>query len=479
MKTFSRRQFIRSTAAASAAFPLVTISGTKSSGQVIGANDRIRIAIAGLGTRGKMTHLKEYSAMSGVEIAYLVDPDTTRIDECTEILSAAGASKPRSVQDVRHALDDDDVDVLSIATPNHWHSLMAIWACQAGKDVYIEKPLSHNLVEGRKVVEAARRYNRIVQHGTQKRSEPRSINVISALQSGKYGKLLISAGRCYKPRKSIGVKPPMQPPENLDFNLWLGPTREQPYHENLVHYNWHWFWDTGNGDLGNQGVHEVDVARWAIKDAAFPQRVWSLGGRFAFDDQGQTPNVQLNVFEYGDVLLVFEVRNTCSKYDCSNQFITDEGRITDDGVFHPNGGGSPEPIASVADQPSPQDARHFANFIAAVKQRNSELLNCPAEAGHFSAGICHLANISYRLGSESRFDERANALGDNKFVLETFEGLQEHLRGDLKLPVDGTPYRVGRTLEFDAKAERFVNDQEADAMLACDYRPPFVVPNQV
>jgi predicted dehydrogenase len=478
MKNVSRRKFIKTAAAASTVFPLFTIAGTKASGRVIGANERVRVAVAGLGTRGK-THLETYIAMPDVEIAYLVDPDTNSFESRSEIVTSAGGAKPRCEQDIRKVLDDANLDVVSIATPNHWHSLMTIWACQAGKDVYVEKPLSHNVAEGRKVVEAARKYNRIVQHGTQRRSEPRSINVIAALQSGKYGKLLISAGRCYKPRKSIGVKPPKQPPENLDFNLWLGPVREQPYHENLVHYNWHWFWDTGNGDLGNQGVHEVDVARWAIKDATFPKRVWSFGGRFVFNDQGQTPNVQLNVYEYDDVLLVFEVRNTGNKYDCSNQFITDEGRITDDGFFHPKKGGMPEPIGAVTDQPPPKDARHFENFIAAVRESRPDNLNCPAIEGHHSAGICHLANISYRLGSEFRFDQRAHALGDNKFVLETFENLQAHLQGDLKLPADGTPYRLGRVLEFDATRERFTKDDEANELLAESCRAPFLFPNEV
>ena len=478
MNSISRRKFIKSAAAASTVFPLITIAGTKASGRVIGANDRVRVAVAGLGTRGK-THLESYTKMPNVEIAFLVDPDTNSFGSRSEIVTSAGGPKPRCEQDIRKVLDDANLDVVSIATPNHWHSLMTIWACEAGKDVYVEKPLSHNLAEGRKVVEAARKYNRIVQHGTQSRSEPRSINVISALQSGKYGKLLISAGRCYKPRKSIGVKTPTQPPANLDFNLWLGPAREQPYHENLVPYNWHWFWDTGNGDLGNQGVHEVDVARWAIKDATFPKRVWSLGGRFAFNDQGETPNVQLNVYEYDDVLLVFEVRNTGKKYDCSNQFITDEGRITDDGFFHPKKGGAPEPIVSVIDQPPPMDARHFTNFIAAVREGRPESLNCPAIEGHRSAGICHLANISYRLGSELRLDQHARSLGDNQFVLETLENLQAHLRNDLKLPMDETPCRLGRVLEFDAARERFAMDEQANELLAETCRAPFLVPSEV
>ena len=201
--------------------------------------------------------------------------------------------------------------MISIAAPNHWHSLITIWACQAGKDVYVEKPLSHHMSEGRKCVEAARKYRRVVQHGTQKRSHQQLAQQISAIQSGKYGKLLVSKGYCCKPRWSIGFKKPAQPPAHLDFDLWLGPAPEQTYHENLVHYNWHWFWDTGNGDIGNQGVHEMDVARWAIKGATLPTRMWSLGGRFGYEDQAQTPNTLLAVYEYGETLLVFETPRSC------------------------------------------------------------------------------------------------------------------------------------------------------------------------
>ncbi|MFV2068101.1 MAG: Gfo/Idh/MocA family protein, partial [Pirellulales bacterium] len=299
MSRTTRRTFLKRAAAASAAFSTFTISGTKSSGRVIGANDTLRIAVAGIHGRGQ-SHMDAYTSLDHVEVVTLVDPDRSLFDSRSKRIQSRGGKAPKCVQDVREVLDDPRVHAVSIATCNHWHSLMTIWACQAGKDVYVEKPLSHNLSEGRKAVEAARKYERVVQHGTQQRSSEERARQIAAIRSGQYGKLLVAKGYCCKPRWSIGFKDPEAPPADLDFNLWLGPAPQQPFHRNLVHYNWHWFWDTGNGDTGNQGVHEMDVARWGIEGATLPQRVWSMGGRYVPDgkngkDQGQTPNMQLSV----------------------------------------------------------------------------------------------------------------------------------------------------------------------------------------
>ena len=255
--------------------------------------------------------------MPGVEITYLVDPDTRTFKKRLDQIAKNGGRAPATVQDIRRVLEDKEVDAISVATPNHWHALLTIWGCQAGKDVYVEKPCSHNVHEGRIAVEAARRYNRIVQHGTQSRSSRDWALAAAAIQSGKLGKLLVSRALCYKPRGSIGVKPITTPPEQLAFDIWLGPAQQQPYHANLVHYNWHWFWDFGNGDIGNQGVHQMDIARWLIPaasssghgaSATFPKTVMSLGGRFGYHDQGQTPNTQISVMDYGDTQLIFEVR---------------------------------------------------------------------------------------------------------------------------------------------------------------------------
>ena len=256
MARISRRRFLQASAAASTALASFTIAGTKASGRVLGANDTIRVAVCGINGRGG-SHIGELQEIPHVQVTHLVDPDSRLFESRSKAIADRTGNTPICVQDVREVLEGDSVDAISIATCNHWHALMAIWACQAGKDVYVEKPLSHNVFEGRQLVAAAKKYGRVVQHGTQQRSSQRRANEIAAVQSGKYGRLLISKGYCCKPRWSIGTQPVETPPATLDWNIWLGPAPMQDFHRNLVHYNWHWFWDTGNGDTGNQGVHEI------------------------------------------------------------------------------------------------------------------------------------------------------------------------------------------------------------------------------
>ena len=265
MSSYNRRDFLKRAAAGGFVAATFAVGGTRASGRVLGANERIRVAVAGIHDRGT-AHIAAYCRMKNVEVAYLVDPDSRLFDSRSDMVKKRGGNTPKCVEDLRTILDDKDLDVVSIAAPNHWHSLLGIWACQAGKDVYVEKPCSHNVSEGRTLVEAARKYDRIVQHGTQNRSDPKWARQAAAARSGKYGRLLISYGYASKPRKSIGLKLPMAPPKELNFDLWLGPALQQPYHENLVHYNWHWFWDFGNGEIGNQGMHQMDVARWALPE---------------------------------------------------------------------------------------------------------------------------------------------------------------------------------------------------------------------
>lgn len=488
MVRVTRRKFLKTSAAASTALGLFTIAGTKASGRVIGANDVIRVGVAGIRGRGK-SHIQAFAKGQKDEksqITYLIDPDTRLFDERKSLAAESGSSDPKCVKDIRQALEDPNLDAVTVATCNHWHSLITIWACQAGKDVYVEKPISHNVFEGRKCVEAAEKYGRVVQHGTQQRSSLERAQEIAAVQSGKYGKLLVSKGYCCKPRWSIGTKPTEAPPAELDFNLWLGPAPEQSYHANLVPYNWHWFWDTGNGDIGNQGVHEMDVARWAIPGATLPKSVWSLGGRFAFDpdgksDQGQTPNMQMSVFDYGDALLVFEVRGlvgekTGTPNKVLNEYYTSEGVIRDS-KFYRHGSEQGEAITG--------DARvtpggPFGSFLRAVRSRKAEDNNASAEVAHYSAALCHLANISYRLGQSVPYDKSGQSLGDNKQVVQSFTELGDNLKAvDVKLA--DAQYKVGPKLEFDAQAERFVGEgaQAANPLLTRNYRAPFVVPEKV
>ncbi|MCA9221931.1 MAG: Gfo/Idh/MocA family oxidoreductase [Planctomycetales bacterium] len=484
MSQLNRRRFVQAAAAASTAFPLFTIAGTKASGRVIGANDTIRVGVAGINGRGG-AHIDGFAGMDKVEITYLIDPDSRLYDSRAKKVKERGGNTPTCVADIREALDDKSLDAVSVATCNHWHSLITVWACQAGKDVYVEKPISHNVFEGRKCVEAAQKYGRVVQHGTQNRSSSGRAREVAAVQSGKYGKLLVSKGYCCKPRWSIGEKPTGKPPAGLDFNLWLGPAREQPYHGNLVHYNWHWFWETGNGDIGNQGVHEMDVARWAIAGATLPTKVWSLGGRFLPDkaDQGETPNMLLSVFEYPECLLVFETRGLVDnkKYPnspsrmVSNEYYTTEGVIRG-GKFYPNGGG--DPVSVQGGEASVTPGGPFGAFITAMRSRNPKDNNCDAETAHYSSALCHLGNISYRLGESAKFDQKSGSLGDNRVVVEAFETIKDNLKAvDIRL--DQTTYQLGRQLTFDPKTEQFVGDDQANQLLTRPYRAPFVVPDKV
>ncbi len=483
MQRTNRRQFLKTAAAASAMFPLFTIAGTKSSGRVIGANDVIRVGVAGIHGQGN-AHIEQYIGLEGCQVTHLIDPDSSLHESRSQQITKKWGTAPKCFQDIREALDDQNLDAISVATPNHWHSLITIWACQAGKHVYVEKPLSHNLTEGRRCVEAARKYNRIVQHGTQQRSSAGKANEIAAVQSGKYGKLLVSKGYCCKPRWSIGNKPTATPPAELDFNIWLGPAAEQPYHKNLVHYNWHWFWEFGNGDIGNQGIHELDVARWAIKGATLPTKVWSLGGRFAEGDQGQTPNMQMAVFEYPDALLLFEVRGLVDKpadspfkFKVANEYYTTEGMISD-GKFTPKGGGSAQGLDKFDVHVTPGGA--WGSFLHAVRSGKVSDCNADVELGHHSCSLIHSANASYRLGEDLPFQQKAQKLGDNAVVVESFKNIQENLTGvGIKLAEQN--YRLGRTLTLDPQAERYVGDgaEQANAFLTREYRAPFVVPKEV
>jgi predicted dehydrogenase len=310
MSRISRRRFLATTSAAAGASLL--IGGTRAAGNFKSANDRIRIAVAGLNGRGE-SHISGWLDQENVEIAYLVDPDRRVLNHAMRELDQKldGRYHVEGVSDFRRVLDDQTVNAVSIATPNHWHSLMTIWAAQAGKHVYVEKPMSHDVVEGRVALAAQKRYGVVVQHGTQSRSDAEIAGLHEAINAGKFGKLKIAYGYCCKPRDTIKHKKPSQPPEHLDWNLWRGPADIGQYHDNYVHYNWHWFWKTGNGDLNNQGTHQLDVARWALEDGQTnPVRVMALGGRFQWDDQGETPNTMFAVAEYPNGQFVyFNVRN--------------------------------------------------------------------------------------------------------------------------------------------------------------------------
>ncbi|HSQ58497.1 MAG TPA: Gfo/Idh/MocA family oxidoreductase, partial [Gemmata sp.] len=452
----------------------------------LGANDTIRIAVAGLNGRGG-SHVGEFGAMKNVEVAYIVDPDTRTYKKRQDQLRKLGRTAAQTATDIRKVLEDKELNAVSVATPNHWHSLITIWACDAGKDVYVEKPCSHNIHEGRIAVEMARKRERIVQHGTQSRSSQHWEDLRALAKSGKLGKLLVSRGLCYKDggtggstRGDIGHKPFKTPPAELDFNIWLGPAKDQPYHENLVHYRWHWFWDFGNGDAGNQGVHQMDIARWVIPGATWPKSVISFGGRYANNDQGQTPNALVSVFDYGDTQLIFETRGLKSpafRGESVGNILHFEEGIIAKGKFYPKGKGDGEAIPKVKGEVT-RGGNHFANFIDCVRSRDLSKLHADIEIGHLSAGLCHLGNISYRLGSTSPYDPKLGKLSGNDFGTDALTRMADHLK-DHGIKFDGKNLLVGKKLDFDGKSERFVNDKEADAMVTRNYRKPFVVPDKV
>jgi predicted dehydrogenase len=497
MFRLTRRRFVQLAAAglgataASGIHADFVIAGTKSSRPVLGANNTIRVAVAGINNRGG-EHIREYANMKGVEIAYLVDPDSrlfaSRVKSIEKLTGDHGVhgARPTCVQDLRKALEDKQLDAVSIASPNHWHSLLTIWACQAGKHVYVEKPCSHTVFEGRKCVEAAEKYGVVVQHGTQQRSEGSRPREIAALQAGKWGKLLVSKAYVCKQRPSIGFKPDEAAPATLDFDHWVGPAEMRPFNRNLVHYNWHWFWDFGNGEIGNQGVHQTDVAHWSLGPAAtLPTRVWSLGGRLGYKDQGQTPNMQLAVYEFGDVTVVVEVRGLVEKATKTkgevnfpakvlNEFYTSEGMVRD-GKFFPKEGGKEHKVTVEPVHVTPGGA--FGSFIACVRNHAPKAVNAPILQGHYAAALCHLANISYRLGKEVPFSQEPDGMS-NPQIAESFEMIKQNLKG-VGVDLDKATYRMGRTLSIDPQAERFIGDAEADKLLTREYRAPYVVPERV
>ena len=466
-----RRAFLKTSLLAAAATGLAP----RSWAAVAGANGDIRVGVVGLNGRGE-AHVSEFSKLKGVRVAALCDVDL-------RVLEPRAAKLPgvAKFQDIRRLLESKDIDAISIATPNHWHSLATVWACQAGKDVYVEKPCSHNIFEGRQCVEAARKYNRIVQHGTQKRAGG-GAPFAALAQSGKYGKLLISKGYCWKPRWSIGFKPIKTPPPELDFDLWTGPAPKQGYHENLVHYNWHWFWDFGCGDIGNQGVHEMDVARWAI-GGTLPRSVVSLGGRYVdgpdFKDQGQTPNQLVTIMDFDGVLLLFQVLGLVGKDPRYPGKVTNELFFTDgvvrDGKFFPKGKTEGEPLAAA--HFNAPEAGIFQNFIDCVRSRKRENLCAEILEGHRSSACCHLGNISYRLAKERPFEKPAD-LGSNQVVGDSIMTMLENTK-ILGLDPAKTTLWVGPKLAFDPDKERFPDNKAANRFLKRNYRKPFVVPNRV
>ncbi len=482
MRFFDRREFLQNTSAFTsllAAGPIASaVAEEKKAEKKAAANDRLRVAVVGVNGRG-MAHVGGFNNANSCEIVTICDCDEAVIGKAMKAVEGKHGQAPKFEQDIRKVVEDKNIDIISIATPNHWHALAAIWAMQNGKDVYVEKPVSHNVSEGRRIVEAARKYNRICQAGTQSRSGTGLREAMAFLHNGGLGKIKVARGLCYKPRGSIGKVTGAQPiPKSIDYDLWCGPAPKNPLMRQKLHYDWHWQWDFGNGDLGNQGIHEMDKARWGLGKNELPKSVVSLGGRFGYVDDGETANTQIAVFDYGDCELIFEVRGLKT-----NDFMG--AKVGN--IYYGTEGYMVVPNYSSATAYNLKNEKikswgggedHFGNFIKAVRSRNYKDLNGEIEEGHLSSAMCHLANISYRLGSEQPFDKTRGAFGDDKEAFATLERMVDHLK-DNSLKVEELNYRVGPKLALNPKTETFLDNKAANAMLTREYRKGFAVPAKI
>jgi predicted dehydrogenase len=464
VRDLSRRTFLQTSLAAAAG---------AASARAQGPNERLRVAVIGIKGQGGF-HTRLWAGMEDVEVAALCDPDENLFGGVASQVEKKTGRKPRYEKDLRKLLEDKTIDAVSIATPNHWHVLAAIWAVQAGKDVYVEKPVSHNIWEGRKLVEAARKHARLVQHGTYSRSNAGTREALDFLAAGKLGAVKLVRGSLYRPRTTIGAfKDEAAPPSGVDYDLWLGPAPARAFNKNRFHYNWHWNWDYGNGEIGNNGVYQLDTIVWGLGKSELPRKVFCVGGRVGLDDDGQTPNVQIALFDYGDVQILHETRGLADeaekKFKTGADFECAGGRLSGTTAYAPGG--------EVLQKFSGGGAHleNFRNFVDAVKAREPKKLNADILGGHLAAGLCHLANLSYRLGEDKPLDAIKDPFA-SAAANDAFARTKDYLKS---LGVTPASFRVGRALTLDPKTETFEGDAEANALLRREYRKPFVVPEQV
>lgn len=480
----NRRQFLQDSMFATAAAAMANSTGHFAGAQdqppaSKSPNERLNVACVGVKGRGG-SHIGQWAAKPDTAVTYIVDVDSKIGNaRCNEIENRQKI-RPKLVDDIRDMLEDKSVDIVSIATPNHWHSLMAIWAMQAGKDVYVEKPVSHNVSEGRRAVEAARKYKKICQTGTQCRSNPGMRQLIEFVKSGKIGELKVARGLCYKLRKSIGPKGDYKVPAEVNYDLWCGPARMLKVTRPTFHYDWHWIWEYGCGDLGNQGIHQMDIARWGLGVNELCQSAFSYGGRLGYEDAGETANTQVIVHDYGKKSLVFEVHGLSTEpykrasvgviFECEGGYAVSPSY--DGGtVFDKDGN-------QIAQFREGDDKYHFENFKSVVRSRKLTDLNADIEEGHLSSALCHLGNISYRLGTQQTAEETAKKVAELKTtdnVKDTLDRTLAHLERN-GVDMKTTKLGVGPVLPFDPKTETFPGNDDANKMLTREYRPPYIVP---
>jgi predicted dehydrogenase len=410
--SLSRRKFLGTSAAA------VVAAGTMVKGKVEGANDKINMLVMGVNGRGN-SHIKAWIDSPDTRMYAFCDADARILKAKADGYEKKYGIKIKRFTDIREALQDPNIDAISIASPNHWHTLAAVWAVQAGKDVYVEKPASHEIWESKQLAALAKQSDRIIQHGTQSRSNPDWLRDIPLLQSGEIiGSIHTARALGYKNRNrgDLGHKPNEEPPNGLDWRLWQGPASEQSYNRLFHPYSWHWFWHYGNGEIGNQGVHQMDVAAWGM-NKGIPSKVYSAGGRYTYDDQAETPNTNVATFTYDDgTMLVFEVRNRWTNKEAGvgvgNLFYGDGGYyVQGQGFFDTKD----KPIAlDPKKYPTPEVASHFQRFLDAVKSRDKNLVAADMDAAHVSCTCCHMANTSYRMGRSLEFNPHALTFADSE-----------------------------------------------------------------
>ncbi len=476
MSPLARRQFLEDSmlAAASVAVGVAPQVAAGDDTPVKSANDTIRHAVIGCRIRGHV-HAKEFAGKPGVEVAYVCDPDRDLAEELAEAVEKQQGRRPKAVQDLRTVFDDKTVDTVSIAAPNHWHALAAIWAMQAGKDVYVEKPVSHNVSEGRRIVQVSRKTGRICQGGTQYRSSGANAAAVEYMRQGKLGEVKVARSVVYGGRGSIGERGTYEVPSNVDYNLFLGPAPHVPLTRPKLHYDWHWVWDTGNGELGNNNVHSLDLCRWGLGVTGLGKTVISYGARLGYLDAGQTPNTQVCIFDFGDKTIVSETRGLKTepyRFKGSVIFEGTQGFIAGSSLFDLEG-----KLVSTFEG---KTENHFANFLKAVRSKRREDQNAEILEGHQSSALCHIGNISWRLGREVAPSELRAEIGKLKVqekVLATLDRTLEHLQSN-KIDLEKTKLTLGTLLEVEPDRETFKGNEQANRLLTREYRKPFVVPSE-
>ena len=448
-----------------------------------GPNDRLRVAVIGVNGQGRF-HVGEWLANPDSELVAVCDCDPGAFVRLCEKQFTNGRRVPEFMTDVRRLLDRKDIDIVSIATPNHWHALMAIWAMQGGKDVYVEKPCSYTVEEGRVMTQWARKLGRICQMGVQSRSMTGMRQTIDFVKSGKLGPVRVAHALCYKRRKSIGlVETPAPVPPGMNFDLWAGPAPAVVPTRQKLHYDWHWDHVTGNGDLGNQNPHELDKARWGLGKQELPRRVVSLGGRLGYVDNGDVANSQVTLFQWDDALLISDVRGLEIKTPVT--FGLAAGPLGVANIWWGTEGYAVAPsyTAGVAFDYDGKELgkwsggtyqAHFANFVAAVKSRRHQDLHLDIEDGHLSSALAHLGNVSWTLGGPVEPGTRPTLAAVEKHVGQTFDSFAAHLREN-EIDFQKTPLRLGRELSIDPRTERST-DPEANGLFTRDYRPGYELP---